>query len=212
MKAIIGVIDFGMGNIQSVINGFQAIGKKVIKVDSPASLSELDGIVLPGVGAFAQGMKNQKKTGFDNALKEEVLIKKKPFLGICLGLQLLATNSSEFGEHSGLDWIKGKVKLMRVDSNNKSLRLPHIGWNNLKSFSKNEFFDEIDTDPDFYFVHSYSLEPDDDSIITSVCNHGVDFVSSIQKENIIATQFHPEKSQSNGLKLLNNWLRLIENA
>ena len=141
MKAIIGVIDFGMGNIQSVINGFEAIGKKVVKVDSPSSLSKLDGIVLPGVGAFAQGMKNLKKLGFDDALQEEILIKKKPFLGVCLGLQLLATSGSEFGEHPGLDWIKGKVKLMKVDSNNKSVLLPHIGWNNLKSFSKNEFFD-----------------------------------------------------------------------
>ena len=212
MKAIIGVIDFGMGNIQSVINGFEAIGKEVIKIDSPSSLSKLHGIVLPGVGAFAQGMENLKKLGFDDALYEEIIIKKKPFLGVCMGLELLATSSSEHGEHLGLNWIKGKVELMKVDSDNKNVRIPHIGWNNLKNFSKTEFFSGIDENPDFYFVHSYCLVPEDASIITSICNHGVDFVSSIQKENIIATQFHPEKSQGNGLKLLNNWYRLIDNA
>ncbi|MBI80498.1 MAG: imidazole glycerol phosphate synthase subunit HisH [Gammaproteobacteria bacterium] len=212
MKLTVGVVDFGMGNIQSVINGFEAIGKEVKKISSPSELSDLHGIVLPGVGAFAQGMESLKRLGFDEYLYNEVVIKNKPFLGICLGLQLLATSGSEHGEHEGLNWISGKVELMKVNSSNKKVRIPHIGWNNIKNLSENTFFKDIKENPDFYFVHSYSFVPQDKSVITSLCNHGDDFVSSIQKGNIIATQFHPEKSQVNGLKLLKNWYEMIENA
>lgn len=187
-----------MGNVASVKKAFEKIGAQVKISNSKKDIEKAEYLVLPGVGAFGDGIKNLTKFYLVDILNKAVLIDKKPFLGICLGMQLLADKGLEFGTHQGLGWIKGEVVKL------KSPRLPHIGWNNIKII-KNDLFQDI-PDDNFYFVHSYVLKPKNKSITTSVCKYGAEFPTSIQYGNIFATQFHPEKSQLSGLKVLDNFL------
>lgn len=192
------IIDYKLGNTASVKKAFEKVGAKAKISNSKKEIEKAGYLVLPGVGAFGDGMKNLIELGLVELLTTQVVKKKTPFLGICLGMQLLAEEGCEFGEHAGLGWIKGKsIKL-------KSPRLPHIGWNNIKII-RQDIFREI-SDDNFYFVHSYILKPADRTIVSSTCNYGETFPSSIQKDNIFATQFHPEKSQRAGLKVLENFL------
>ena len=187
-----------MGNVASVKKAFEKIGAQVKISNSKKDIEKAEYLVLPGVGAFGDGIKNLTKFYLVDILNKAVLIDKKPFLGICLGMQLLADKGLEFGTHQGLGWIKGEVVKL------KSPRLPHIGWNNIKII-KNDLFQDI-PDDNFYFVHSYVLKPKNKSITTSTCKYGAEFPASIQYGNIFATQFHPEKSQLSGLKVLDNFL------
>ena len=201
------IIDYGLGNLLSVVNALRAIGHEALISTKPEDIRKADKLILPGVGAFSQGMKNLRESGLIEVLTEEVMKKKKPILGICLGVQLFAEKSYEGGEHKGLGWIKNSSVEKIVPSDSK-LKVPHVGWDTT-NFKKNPLFKDLPANPDFYFVHSYYIKCDD-SIITSTFDYGGTFTASIQKDNIYGTQFHPEKSQKNGLKLLKNFVDFVE--
>lgn len=204
VKQNIAVIDYGAGNINSVVNAFTVLGAHVFIASSPQQLSGADRIVMPGVGAFGRGIAHLKEGGWIPPLEREVLDKKKPFIGICLGMQLLAGRSFELGEHEGLNWIKGSVERL----GEHGLRIPHIGWNDVRFKSAQDLFDSFEGPKDFYFVHSYVFKPEDPDIVIATCNYGEEFTAAIQKDNIFAVQFHPEKSHKFGLKVLENFLKI----
>lgn len=197
------VIDYGLGNIFSVVKAFEMIGADVQVSSNPDDIRKADHLVLPGVGAFADGMQFLRDKELDTVLTEEVVQSKKPFLGICLGLQLLAEVGEEHGEHKGLGWIPGKVRKLDVD---QQLKIPHVGWNNLEIKQDNPLFADIHTDSDFYFVHSYQLDCANQKDCIATTTYGKTITAAIWHGNIFATQFHPEKSQDAGLKLLENFL------
>jgi len=195
------IIDYKMGNLKSVEKAFAKVGADVIISNDSQIIKNASKIVLPGVGAFKDGMKYLKELGLIDVLHKEVLQNKKPFLGICLGMQLIAKKSYENGKTEGLAWIDGIV--VKFDSSN--LKVPHVGWNNVTYKKENVLFKDIPNSSDFYFVHSYHFTSLEDAV-TSSTDYGDDFVSSLQKENIFAVQFHPEKSQKVGLKFLENFV------
>jgi len=197
------IIDYGMGNLFSVKNALEAIGVEAKISNEPDDLRRAEQIILPGVGAFPDGMKNLKNLDIIPILEEEVLEKKKPFLGICLGAQLLATQGEEHQLTDGLGWIKGRVRRFQVDES--KFRIPHIGWNDVFPKKDNILFKNVHP-PIFYFVHSYHLVPEDQSVIVATSEYGETFAAALQKENIFGVQFHPEKSQKNGLRILENFL------
>lgn len=211
---MIALIDYGMGNLKSVKNALYYIGANVKITASSKDLALSDAIILPGVGAFADGMNNLKKLNLIPSLNKEVIENKKPYLGICLGMQFIAKKSYENGCHDGLGWVEGEIK--KIDPVEKEFRVPHIGWNDVtpKREEENILFEGLPAQPVFYFVHSYHLCVDIScaKIITSTCQHGGEIVSSIQYNNIFGVQFHPEKSQSCGMKLLNNFANYIKTA
>ena len=193
---MIAVVDYGMGNLKSVQKGFQKVGIDAIITDEPKLIANASHIVLPGVGAFKECMRNLE----DRDLIEPVIKgveAGKPFLGICLGLQLLFEESEEFGSHNGLGLIKGKV----VRFPKSDLKVPHMGWNNIQITGNSRLLNKSDEGTFFYFVHSYYVVPGEDVTVTTT-DYGQTFTSSIEKDNIFACQFHPEKSQDAGLKLL----------
>jgi glutamine amidotransferase len=200
----IAVIDYGMGNVRSVCNAVEAVGGESLVAMNPSDLEAVDGIILPGVGAFGDGMENLKNRGWDEALSRQVIEGGKPFLGICLGMQLLAERGSEHGSHAGLGWLAGTVE--RLPGGKPEIRIPHIGWNDLSIDQDSDFFEGVPPNSNYYFVHSYVFEPQDSSIVAAECEYGKRFVAAVRKENIFATQFHPEKSQRAGLTLLRNFL------
>ena len=206
---MIGVIDYGAGNLRSVLNAFRALGQTPFVIQKPSELVQASGVVLPGVGAFGKGMEKLKQMGLIEALNEAALVQKKPFLGICLGLQFLASVSREQGEHKGLGWLNGTVEAI-VPSSSRH-RIPHMGWNNLALERTPPLFEGVSETPTFFFVHSYELvlERDESRFVTSTCDHGTKIISSVQKENIFGVQFHPEKSQADGLCVLKNFVNLI---
>lgn len=198
------IIDYGMGNLQSVANAFEAIGEKVLVSNKKSDIDDAEKIVLPGVGAFEIGMQNLRKSGIIGILKKNVLVKKKPFLGICLGMQLLASKGRENGLYAGLDWIQGTVE--KLNPPDKSLKIPHVGWNDVLIEKQNPLFSGFKPPPTFYFVHSYHFVCKNKADEIAFCDYGGKFVSAVQKGNIFAVQFHPEKSQQNGLQLLKNFV------
>lgn len=200
---MIAIIDYGMGNLRSVQKGFEKVGYEAIITDNRNQLAEAEAIVLPGVGAFSAAMERLRETGLADAIKQEVK-SGKPYLGICLGLQLLFTESEEGGHYSGLDIIKGKV--VRFPAN---LKVPHIGWNQLEIKKKAPILEGINDGDFFYFVHSYYPVPNVPSVVAATTNYGVDFTSIVWKDNILALQCHPEKSQKLGLKVLSNFGRFV---
>ena len=201
----IAIIDYGMGNLRSVANAFSAIGHPSSIIQNPNELCKSSHIVLPGVGAFGDGMKNLHSSGWRDILEKEVIEKRKPFLGICLGMQLLATTGTEHGLHQGLNWIPGIVT--RMESKDPKVRIPHIGWNDVLFLKKDGLYKDLGDSQTFYFVHSYKFELENkSSAISGLTSHGTDFISSLEINNIYATQFHPEKSQKFGLKILENFI------
>lgn len=198
------IIDYGMGNLHSVGKAFEAIGADVVVSRDPFVIEDAQSLVLPGVGSFIQGMKHLNELKIVDLLSEQVVVKEKPFLGICLGMQLAAGTGHEHGVTKGLGWIDAEVREFKVDT--KIFKVPHMGWDDVKFLSDQKLFMGIKNPSTFYFVHSYHFVPKEDSIITSTCNYGEEFVSSISKKNIHLIQFHPEKSQKNGLRLLQNFL------
>lgn len=206
---MIAIINYGAGNLRSVFNAFEAIGQKPYITSKPGELTKADAIILPGVGAFGDGMASLRKQNYIETLKEEILVKKKPYLGICLGMQFLADVSMEMGEHSGLGIINGVVRM--ISPSDSKFRIPHIGWNNIAIRKRTPLFVGLENEPVFYFVNSYHFEPEDEEVdkISSTCWHGNFITASIQKDNIFGVQFHPEKSQQTGLKLLENFIKVI---
>jgi len=203
---LIAIIDYGMGNVKSIFNAFYLLGENAEIIDDPKKLSQAESIVLPGVGAFEEGIKNLKEMGFIEILEKEVIDHKKPYLGICLGLEFLADMSLEKGTNKGFGWISGTVK--KIETGDPSLKVPHMGWNDTEVKSSKGLFKEIEN-PSFYYLHSYYFDVNESEkdVITSICNYGkTPITASIQRANVYATQFHPEKSQSVGIKLLKNFV------
>lgn len=205
---MITVIDYGAGNLRSVVNAFESSGRRVRVADEPSALKEAAVLILPGVGAFGDGMEGLRKRDLVDALTDEVVGKGKPFLGICLGMQFLASEGLEHGRHAGLGWIGGTVR--RIAPTDKKFKVPHIGWNDVRIVRQSGLFEGLEEAPVFYFVHSYYLAPEDGvtDAITSTCWHGVTMAATVERGNIFGVQFHPEKSQKAGLTLLENFLRL----
>lgn len=201
------IIDYKMGNLRSVQKAFEKVGCDAIITNDIEIIKKASKIVLPGVGAFADGMKHLEELGLIDVLNAEVITNKKPFLGICLGMQLISKKSYENGETNGLNWIDAAVVKFNFEDKEKKLKVPHVGWNNTNYKNENLLFDNILNDSDFYFVHSYHFKTNED-VVTSTTDYGFDFVSSINKDNIYAFQFHPEKSQALGLKILENFINL----
>lgn len=201
---MIAIVDYGMGNLESVSKALKHLGFDVIVTSSVDEIKSSDGVVLPGVGAFPDCMANLEKLGLIEIVKYSAI--NKPFLGICLGLQLLFEESEEFGSHAGLSIFKGRVKRFKDDMivEGERLKIPHMGWNSIKIKKNTPFLDGIDDGSYFYFVHSYYVETED-SLVATETFYGVNFASSIAKDNLFACQFHPEKSQRLGLKLLENF-------
>lgn len=198
------IVNYGMGNLRSVINAFEVLGGGVRVIDNPADLADAHRIVLPGVGAFGDGMANLRSRGWVPALEEEVRGKGKPFLGLCLGMQLLASQGTEHGTHDGLGWIAGKVDRLRPSV--AHCRVPHIGWNEVRVAKADGLYRGLPERPVFYFVHSYAFVPEDDAVVSGWAEHGGEFAASLERGNIMATQYHPEKSQKHGLALLRNFM------
>lgn len=200
------IIDYGIGNVHSVYNSIKALGyKKILISDKPKEIKESDVLILPGVGAFETCINNLKERRLLDILNKEVLIEKKPILGICVGMQLLATKSEENGNHLGLGWIDGTVKKLIIPPN---LKVPHVGWNNIKIKPRSPLFSNNDQNTNFYFDHSYHFECEEKNII-GVCDYGIKVTAAVQKNNIYGVQFHPEKSQTSGLKLFRGFLNSI---
>lgn len=194
---MIAIVDYGMGNLRSVEKGFLKVGVDAKVTSDPAAIADAAGIVLPGVGAFRDCIKNLTEANLIEAIKNSIQ-KGKPYLGICLGLQVLFSESEEFGLCKGLDVLKGRV----VRFPEGRLKVPHMGWNSVKISRRPCILNEVPDNGYFYFVHSYYVVPDNKDIVAATTEYGLEFTSMVWKDNIFATQFHPEKSQELGLKVL----------
>jgi len=203
---MIAIVDYGMGNLRSVQKGFERVGCAAVVTADPNVVLEADRIVLPGVGAFPDCMRNLEEGGFIEPLLR-VIREGRPFLGICLGLQLLFTESDEFGTHRGLDVIPGRVVRFPdgMAEGGEKLKIPHMGWNQLAVSRRPPLLAGIDEGSNFYFVHSFHVVPEDTAVVATTTSYGIDFCSAVWKDNIVATQFHPEKSQEKGLRILKNF-------
>ncbi|MFA5185772.1 MAG: imidazole glycerol phosphate synthase subunit HisH [Patescibacteria group bacterium] len=205
MPDMVAIIDYGMGNVGSVKNAIAFLGGEAVLTNRPEDIEKASHIILPGVGAFGDGMRNLERSGLVDVLKKEVFENGKLFLGICLGMQLLAEAGEEGGEHAGLGWIKGRVRKLRVDE--MKYRLPHVGWNDVSPKESATLFKDVQPSI-FYFVHSFAVEPKEPEDIAATCDYGGPFAAAIQRKNIFGVQFHPEKSQKSGLAVLRNFLQL----
>ncbi|WP_107812197.1 imidazole glycerol phosphate synthase subunit HisH [Campylobacter concisus] len=203
---MIAIIDYGAGNIKSVINAFDFLDKKCTLVSKPENLKEYSHIVLPGVGAFGEAITKLKNNGMDEAVKEAVK-SGKAFIGICLGMQLLFEKSFEFGEHEGLSLLPGKVVKFNEANFDKPLKIPHIGWNALEFKQNSPLILGLKKLEYLYFVHSYHVVCDDKFALAKT-TYGYEFTSAVWHENIFGFQPHPEKSHEAGLKILENFARL----
>lgn len=203
---MIAIIDYDMGNLRSVAKAFEKIGAAALVTRDPGVILGASHVVLPGVGAFKDCMKNLEEYGLIDAILKSIR-SGKPFLGICLGLQLLFDESTEFGLHKGLGVIKGKVVRFPagMSEDGSELKVPHMGWNEVKKEKESPLLHGVEDDEYFYFVHSYYAVPDDPSVVLTTTEYGVEFTSSVAVDNVLACQFHPEKSQRAGLRLLKNF-------
>lgn len=202
---MIAVIDYGAGNLHSVTNALDFIGCEHTITNNKNEILNADGAILPGVGAFGDALVNMSAFNTEEIIKE-FLETGKPMLGICLGLQLLFEESEESPEKKGLSILKGRVK--KFEKTFDGMKIPHIGWNSLNIKSDNGIFSGIEQGSYFYFVHSYYVCSDDKNAVSATCNYGIEFDCAVQKNNLIATQFHPEKSGAVGLKVLNNFVKM----
>lgn len=209
---MIAIVDYARGNTASVRNAFKAIGQDSVLTKDPKVIAEASAIVLPGVGAFGDGMKKLQDLGLDDVLTREVMEKGTPFLGICLGLQLIAKESEEFGNHKGLGWIDGCVR--RIQPASSEFKVPHMGWNtvDITEHGCNGLFSGVSPEEAvYYFVHSYCLQVEDfaQEGVSAWVDHGMKMVAAYEKGNICAVQFHPEKSQKVGLSVLERFVSKI---
>lgn len=197
---MIGIVNYGMGNLASVKNAldYLAIPSKIVSL--PLELPQVDKILLPGVGAFGMAMENLRKIGFDDVIQELVVAKQMPILGVCLGMQLLLESSCEHGYHEGLKIIEGNVRFF--GDSTKDIPIPHIGWNDVEHNIHSTLFDEVESSSSYYFVHSYYCELSHRDHVAGITHYGIAFDSALEHNNVFGCQFHPEKSQKNGLSLL----------
>ena len=205
---MITIVDYGMGNLRSVEKSFVHLGYRAEVTRDAAAIRAADGVVLPGVGAFNACMENLRRYGLVEPIRE-VVTRKKPFLGICLGFQLLFTESEEFGPQKGLDLFPGRVVAFRPDD---GLKVPHMGWNQIEKKKPTPFLEGIAEGDYVYFVHSFYVVPDDSSLAATTTPYAGTFVSSIATDHLFACQFHPEKSQKTGLAILANFARFAEKS
>ncbi len=203
---MIAIIDYGMGNLRSVQAGLEFVGQEAFVTDDPQKVADAPAVVLPGVGAFGDAITRLERTGLGDAFCKAVQ-SGKPCLGICLGLQLLFSKSEEGGSYDGLGIIPGRVTRF-----SNQLKVPHMGWNQIEIKKPDMLiFRDIPDSSYVYFVHSYYVDPEDESFIATTTNYGIDFTSMIAKDNLFATQFHPEKSQKIGLQMLRNFGSIVGN-
>ncbi len=203
-RATIAIIDYDMGNLRSVQKAFEAVGCSATITRSPQVIDDATHVVLPGVGAFGDCMDNLERYGLSSSVRTTIA-KGKPFLGICLGLQLLFTDSEEFGAHHGLGILDGRVVKFR--STDTRMKIPHMGWNQIRFSKQIPLLEGVPEGAYVYFVHSYYVEPRDETIVGTTTDYGTTFVSGIWRENVFACQFHPEKSQRWGMRILENFSR-----
>ena len=204
------IVDYNSGNISSVINSFKEVAKNKVNIEVTSNLSKIkssDKVVLPGQGSFKSCVNALNKIdGLSNTLNEFAISLKKPLLGICVGLQMFADIGYEETETKGLGWISGKVS--KINNQNGKYKLPHIGWNQIKIIKDSKIFKDIENNSHMYFVHSYEFIPNNKNVISATTEYSSNIVCSIEKENIFGTQFHPEKSDKMGLKIIKNFLNL----
>lgn len=202
---MVAIIDYGAGNILSVQKALDHIGCGNVVTSDASVISAADGAILPGVGSFGDAMEHLAASGLVGAVKE-FAASGKPFLGICLGLQVLFSSSEESPEAEGLALFPGSVRRFPAD---RGLKIPHIGWNSISYDRECPLFRGLSEQPYVYFVHSYYLRAEDESIVSAVADYGIPFHAAVWKDNVFATQFHPEKSGSVGLQILNNFVELL---
>jgi len=204
------IVDYNSGNISSVINSFNEVAKNKVNIEVTSNLNKIkssDKVVLPGQGSFKSCIKALNSVnGLVNCLNEFAIINKKPLLGICIGFQMFADIGYEEIETKGLGWIPGKV--LKIDNQNGKYKLPHIGWNQINIVKDSKIFKDIKNNSHMYFVHSYEFVPEDKNVITTTSDYSSNIVCSVEKENIFGTQFHPEKSDKIGLKIIDNFINL----
>jgi len=207
---MIAIVDYGMGNLRSVQKGFEKVGHAAVITDDSRVIEKAQGVVLPGVGAFKDCYDGLVARGLDAPVKEAAL-DGRPFLGICVGLQLLFDYGEEGAGSPGLGVLPGRV-VRFADAKNAGLKVPHMGWNRLTPVAGRNpaLFEGVSTAPYAYFVHSYYAEPEDDEVVLARCNYGVDFPAMVGRGNLFAVQFHPEKSQADGILMLRNFGKLTE--
>jgi len=204
------IVDYNSGNISSVVNSFNEVAKNKVNIEVASDLNKIkssDKVVLPGQGSFKSCVDALKKIdGLIDTLNEFAITNKKPLLGICVGLQMFADISYEETETKGLGWISGKVS--KIDNQNGKYKLPHIGWNQINIIKESKIFKNIENNSHMYFVHSYEFIPKDINVISATTDYSSNIVCSVEKENIFGTQFHPEKSDKVGLKIISNFIDL----
>ena len=204
------IVDYNSGNISSVINSFKEVAKDKVKIEVTSDLNKIKScnkVVLPGQGSFKSCVDALNKiNGLTETLNEFVITNKKPLLGICVGLQMFADIGYEETETKGLGWISGKVS--KIDNQNRKFKLPHIGWNQINIIKDSKIFKNIEINSHMYFVHSYEFIPEDKAVISATTDYSSNIVCSVEKENIFGTQFHPEKSDKTGLKIIDNFISL----
>ena len=201
------IVDYDLGNLRSVINSLEyATDCNVCVSNKKKELDSSDILILPGVGSFSDAIGNLHERDLFDKLNDEVINRKKPLMAICLGMQLVMDSSEEGGLSQGFGWIPGKVARFKVSN---EYRVPHMGWDNIQIKKRSDLFKGIEQNPDFYFVHSYHVDCDEEYVVAS-CNYGYEFTAAIQKDNVVAFQFHPEKSHKNGLRLLTNYVDSIK--
>ena len=204
------IVDYNSGNISSVINSFKEVAQDKVNIEVSSDLNKIkssDKVVLPGQGSFKSCVDALKKIeGLTDTLNEFVITNKKPLLGICVGLQMFADIGYEETKTKGLGWISGKVS--KIDNQNGKFKLPHIGWNQINIVKNSKIFQNIENNSHMYFVHSYEFVPNDKDVISATTDYSSNIVCSVEKENIFGTQFHPEKSDKIGLKIISNFINL----
>lgn len=200
----VGIVNYGMGNLGSVRRAFEEIGAEPVIANHPSSLYEVDRVLLPGVGAYAEGMAHLSHGGWIDVLNDVVVTKGKPLLGICLGMQMLATTGHEGGVTQGLGMIPGQVR--RLDDLGCMLRIPHVGWNEVRYYKDNVLLEGVPDASDFYFVHSYAFVPQADENLVATVPYGIDIAALVRRGHVFGCQFHPEKSSKAGRQLLKNFL------
>lgn len=201
---MIGLVDYGSGNIKSVYNSLYSLGADVCIIQRPERADSITKLILPGVGAFAYAAQKLQQTGLAEFLHEQIRVQGKPMLGICVGMQILADNGEEGGGAAGLGWIHGRVLSIRTSA--PGLRIPHMGWNALQVQRQHPVLNGIASNADVYFTHSYHFEVAESADLVATANYGFPLAAVIAKDNIVGTQFHPEKSQAIGLAVLENFI------
>lgn len=203
-KTPVGIIDYGMGNLLSVQNALKKLKVDSFLCEQAGDLEKVERIIFPGVGAFRDCMANLKQRGFIDGLNDHVIKRKKPILGICLGMQAMARKSFEGGEYQGLGWFDADIVKLKPKA---EFKVPHMGWNDISWRMANPLSEKLPAKVDVYFVHSYHMKCDDDGDVVATCDYDGVVTAAVRKNHIFATQFHPEKSQEHGLKILENFMK-----